>query len=131
MPVSEKTTEPVPLLPEQEQPAVIKEETVLTEEYAQPQPETAIEAAGLEEEYQELTAFQAQAEENLEPEMSGLDEDFQADENFGDGTVEVIMEQPPSSAPKMEPDKTTRPAPAKAPDDEPYLGSNQQGLSFL
>jgi len=78
-----------------------------------------------------LTAFQAQAEETLEPEMPGLDEELPTEETFGDGTVEVIMDQPPSLAPKTEPDKTSRPAPAKAQDDEPYLGSNQQGLSFL
>jgi tetratricopeptide (TPR) repeat protein len=131
VPVAEERMEPLPPLPEQEESAAIKEETVSTEEYTQTEPETIIEESVLEEEYQDLTAFQAQAEETLEPEMPGLDEEVQPEETFGDGTVEVIMDQPPSLAPKIEPDKKTRPASAKAPDDEPYLGSNQQGLSFL
>jgi len=131
VPVTEIITETGPPLIEEEEPAVIEEEPAATKEHVQPEPETTIEEAGLEEEYQELTAFQAQAEETLEPEMPGLDEEVQAEETFGDGTVEVIMDQPLSLAPKTEPDKTLRPAPAKTQDDEPYLGSNQQGLSFL
>ena len=131
-PVEEPVTETVAPVPEQEGPAVTEQETVSTEAYPRSEPEPAmVEEAGLESEYQELTAFQAQAEEPLEPQIPGLGEDVQAEESFGDGTVEVVMDQPPSPPPKAEPDRTPRPAPVKAPDDEPYLGSNQQGLSFL
>lgn len=131
VPVAEEITETGTPVIEQQDPAVIEEESVPTKEHSQLEPETTIEEAGLEEEYQELTAFQAQTEETLEQEIPGLDEEVQDEETFGDGTVEVIMDQPPSLAPKTEPDKTTRPVPAKTQDDEPYLGSNQQGLSFL
>ncbi|MDO9392271.1 MAG: tetratricopeptide repeat protein, partial [bacterium] len=102
VPVTEIITETGPPLIEEEEPAVIEEEPAATKEHVQPEPETTIEEAGLEEEYQELTAFQAQAEETLESEMPGLDEEVQAEETFGDGTVEVIMDQPPSLAPKTE-----------------------------
>ena len=68
-------------------------------------------------------------EETMEPELPGLDEEVQIEETFGDSRVEVIMETPSHPALRPESEKTSRPSQIQ--DDEPYLGSNQQGISFL
>ncbi|MDP2807645.1 MAG: hypothetical protein Q8O74_05860, partial [bacterium] len=129
MPAAETGPESAPPRPGQEIFTAPEEETAVTTEYLKP--ETTTDEAGLEVEYQELTAFQAQAEETVPPELPEAAEEFQNEESFGDATVEVIMDQPTHHEAKTEPVRTAKPAPAKKPDDDPYLGSNQQGLSFL
>jgi len=93
------------------------------------EPEVITEENGLAEDYQNLTDFQAQSGEPLANALPGVEEELEAGETYGDATVEVIMEQPVPPAP--EPLKQERPAPPPKPEDDPYLGSNQQGISFL
>ncbi|MDO9027156.1 MAG: hypothetical protein Q7U87_04665, partial [bacterium] len=126
--------EPAAEFPAPEEMTVPGEWSAEAMEPAEMVPATAREAreeSELEEDYQDLTAFQAQTEESPAPEIPGLDEEVQAEEAFSDDTVEVIMDRPPRPAPQTEPGQPSRTAPVKSPDDEPYLGSNQQGLSFL
>jgi len=130
-PADKTLMEAVQPLPEHEETTGIAEEPAPADGNIQPEPKIAADEAGLEVEYQELTAFQAQAEENVSSELAGVDEKIQAEVSFGEATVEVIMDKPTQSEAQTEPERTAQPAPAQKPDDEPYLGSNQQGLSFL
>jgi tetratricopeptide (TPR) repeat protein len=130
-PAAETGPEPVLPPPEQDDLTVLEEGTAAEAKQQEPESEITPEEARLEEVYEDLTSFQVQPEEPLAPGIPDLYEEVQSQETFGDSTVEVIMEQPSQPAPKPESEKTFRPAPVQPADDEPYLGSNQQGLSFL
>lgn len=131
VPVQETEQAPPAQLPEQVETAQPEKPPVLKAEYPAADEETIPDEAGLEIDYQELAAFQAQAEEPSTPELPGLDEEILVEETFGDSTVEVVMERSPQAASRKEPEGTLKPAPVRSPDDEPYLGSNKQGISFL
>jgi tetratricopeptide (TPR) repeat protein len=94
------------------------------------EPGTGPAEEGREEDIDGFSALENPSEDYLAPSLTGFEDEVLPAGTYDDGTVEVIMDQPalPPEASAGEEEKRT---PETAADDDPYLGSNQQGLSFL